>query len=305
MKNILHAYVAQMKRLPLITLLVAISHDALALSAVRCASFEEVVRESTDIVVGSVLSTSQTGDRFRVQREYTLRILRVIKGSENNAEITVHQEDYITRGDANPEKGNNYVVFLLRAPRDNKYRQQFASSITQSAFLDAIKSEICRTSKPLPRDFLGIRMGESIQKAEVSSGLHFTHYRDTYDKGTNWDRYYAFMPTNREEHMVQMNVYKGSIIHLSVYYHKNNHAYLKTLLRDMEAKCGGTPLDEMGDFSFSMGRRWSDANVEISLGGPFNSIKANGYPWGVLSYYELSVTDQTVLAKRLRELNED
>lgn len=286
----LRAYVVQMKRLPLIMLVAVVSRDAHALSVVRCASFEEVVNESTDIFVGNVLSVSQRREHFRMQREYTLRILRTIKGAETNAEITVHQHDYITRGDANPVKGGDYVVFLLRAPGDNKYSQQFATPITQDAFLDAIKSEMCRTSKPLPHEFLGIRMGDSIQKAEASSGLQFTHYRDTYDTDGNWDRYYTFMPTNREEHMVQMNVRNGNIVHLSVYYHEKNHAYLKTLLRDTEGKCGGTPLDEMGDLSFSMGRRWADADVEIRLGGPFNTIKANGFPWGVLTYYELAVS---------------
>src|ERR1035437_200639 len=141
-----------MKRLPLIMLMIVVLHDVHAEGPIHRTSFEELVRDATDIIVGSVLSTSKTGDNLRFQREYTLRILRIIKGAETNAVITIHQENFYPAVNVNPEQGQNYVVFLHHAHGDNKYQHQLATSVILSVFLDAIKREMCRTLKPLPRE---------------------------------------------------------------------------------------------------------------------------------------------------------
>ena len=307
-----------MKRYWLILLTVVVLQDAHALRVRNETSFEELVQNSTDIVVGRVLTTSKTGGPFEFQSVTRLRILSAIKGTETKGDIAIHFDRFYQDVDVNSEEGHNYIAFLRRAPSGDKYYYAESewglwevchsgqavirkTSILVSAFLDAIKSEMHRTPKPLPREFLGIRMGDTIEKAEASSGLHFTHYKEWFNEGANWNRYYTFVPGHRNEHMVQMNVYKGRIIFLAMYYLRENRDCLKPLLQQMETKCGGTPLSEMGDLSFTMGRRWTDENVDIRLHGPISFIKENGFPWGVFSAYELSVTDQHVLKQRLRD----
>ncbi|MBI5685058.1 MAG: hypothetical protein HZC54_08245 [Verrucomicrobia bacterium] len=295
-----------MKRYWLILLTVAVLQNAHALRILNETSFKELVQNSTDIVVGRVITTSKTGDRFRSESVTRLRILSVIKGTETKGEIAIHYDRSYEDVDVNPEESHNYIAFLRRAPSGNKYYYAEPewglwevchsgqaviqkTSVRASAFLDAIKSEMHRTPKPLPREFYGITMGDTIEGAEASSGLRFTHYKAASDSAA-CDRYNTLLSRHGNEHRVEVITYKKRIIALLVYYSSKHCECLIKFIQEMETKRGGTPLGEVGDISFIIGRRWTDENVDIHL---------NGYPD---RSNRLHVTDQHVLRQRLKDM---
>jgi hypothetical protein len=278
-------------------------------------SFEELVGNSTLIITGRVQSTSKQEGWPKFTRRTTVEVLKVLKGDPTIKVVVInHEVDYPTV-EVSLTEGHTYLLFLYRNKNESFFRyvpppfwtswevvgdqlanrkpwSQEVTRIPTSSFLAAIKSEMRRATRPVQMEFAGIEVGSSLQQAEQSSGLGFIKY-DMHDMDPNWARYYV-LPRKRTEHLITLDLYKGRIIHLHVYLLRDCKDCAAELLRNLELKHGGVPLGRFGDFSFELGRMWSDHDAEIRLGS-VTFTKANGFPWGEFAAYEISATDKRVL----------
>jgi hypothetical protein len=284
-------------------------------------SFEELVHDSTHIVVVKVESTSKQPEAdFKFKRKAVVEVERALKGNISSKTILIDYEVTYPTVDVTVAEGHTYLLFLYREKEvgvftytrpdwtcwevdgdqlvNNWAAIQQVTKIQMAGFLRAIASERHRTAKPLARSFAGIRPGDSLEQASRSSGLTFSKYTQRGDDA-NWERYYVLLPRDRLEHLVTLSLYEGKIVYLEIYVLQDSDGWAQ-LIRRMELMSGGTPLGQFDDLSFAMGRMWSDRNILLRL-GKLSFIKANGYPWGEFDAYHIWVTDQHVLHEYLKE----
>jgi len=284
-------------------------------------SFEELVGGSTLIITGRVHSASKQEGWPKFTRRTTVEVLKVLKGNPTTKAVVIyHEVDYPTV-EVSLTDGHTYLLFLYRNKDESFFRyvrppfwaswevvgdqlanrkpwNEEVTRIPASSFLAAINSEMHRTFKPVEKEFAGIEVGSALEQATQSSGLEFIKY-DMHDTDPNWARYYA-LPRNRAEHLVALDLYRGRVIYLHVYFLRDCGDCTAKLLRNLELKHGGVPLGRLGDLSFKLGRMWSGRDAEIRLGS-ITFGKSNGYPWGELAAYEVSVTDKRVLHEYLSD----
>ena len=288
-------------------------------------SFEELVHDSTHIVIGNVRSTAKEpikgpfGQSY-FKRKVVFEVERVLKGNVSPKEIVIDYEVTYPTMDVTVLDGQSYLLFLHRGRNADSFsylrhdwavweivgdqlvnHQTFIQQPTQvqmAAFLRAIQTERRRVAKPLARSFSGITPGDSLQQASRNSGIAFLKYIHRGDEA-NWERYYALLPKDRPEHLVTLSLYKGRILYLEIYFLRDGTGW-PMALRQTELMSGGSPLGQFGDLSFAMGRMWSDQNVSVRL-EELSFVKANSYPWGAFDAYELFITDKHVLAQYLKD----
>jgi hypothetical protein len=282
----------------------------------RETSFEEFVSESTLIAIGRVQSASAFKEKegWKFTRRTTVDVLKVVKGDSTVKGVVIYHEAVYPSVEVSLTEGHTYLLFLYRERDFYRFlpppywaswevvddqlvnRKPWSEKITRiptTAFLASIDSEMHRTARPVQKKFAGIEVGTTLQRATLSSGLSFIKYKDIYDNDVNWTRYYA-LPRNRQEHLVTLDLYKGYIVYLNVYFLRNCGDCPNKLLRNLELKYGGLGLGQFGDLSFDLGRMWSDDNVEVRLGSIYFG-KANGFPWGEFAAYRISITEKHVL----------
>jgi hypothetical protein len=284
-------------------------------------SFEELVHDSTDIVIGKVKATSKEGEGFQFKRKIIVSVAKALKGDLSDKEIVIYHDVFYPSVDVSVTEGKSYVLFLHRDGKADFFtylrhdwacweiladqivnRQELRHQVTpiqMAGFLAAIASEMRRVAKPLAKSFAGIQMGDSLRHASQSTGLTFLKYNLATSDVADWERYYALLPNSRQEHLITLSLYKGKILDLDIYFLKGCAGCPK-FLRQMELMSGGTPLSQFGDLSFSLGRLWSDRNVSVRL-GEITFGKANGYPWGEFRAYQVSITDQHVFGEYLKD----
>jgi hypothetical protein len=278
-------------------------------------SFEELVGDSTLIITGRIQSTAKQDGWPAFTRRTTVEVLKVLKGDPTIKVIVISHEVSYPTINVSLTEGRTYLLFLRRYKNESFFRyvsppfwaswevvgdqlanrQPGSDNVTRvptNSFLGAINSEMHRTSKPVPKEFVRIEVGSALPQATQSSGLEFVRY-DMHDSEPNWARYYS-LPQNRAEHLVTLDLYKGRIIYLHVYLLRDCGDCSAALLRNLELKCGGVPLEKFGELSFELGRMWTDRNVELRVGS-ISFFKANGYPWGEFDAHEITITDRHVL----------
>jgi len=287
-------------------------------------SFEEFVSNSTLIIIGRVQSTSVSKETegFRFTRRTSVEALKVLKGDATVKSVVIYHEVIYPTVEVSLTKGQTYLLFLYRRHNEAFFRYlsppfwasweviddqlvnrkpwgQEVIQVPTTSFLAAIASEMRRRAKPIPKAFAGIDVGTTLEQATSSSGFTFARYNPTNESDANWARYYA-LPRDRQEHLVALDLYRGRVMHLNVYFPRKCRDCPETLLRNLELKYGGLALGQFGALSFDLGRMWSDDKTEVRLGS-LAFVKANGYPWGEFNAYEVSITDKHVLSEYLSD----